>query len=675
MGQVRTEDIRNIAVCGHGTSGKTSLIEAFLFKAGVTSRAGKAAGDSTVCDYEPDEKERTVNSAVCHLEWEGNWFNFIDTPGAPDFIGDTIGALAAVECVVICIDATAGVKVNTRRAWELAAERGLPLVIAINRLDMDNANWEENVVTIKELFGGKCTPFALPDAAGPGFSKISTLLDSADADEEIKSALIEAIVEADDDLMNKYLESEEISPEKMGGAISKALLGGSLIPMFPVCAAKDIGVKELLDFLASYAPSPATEFARVLHEHGKEEEIPFAPAADGPFRGQVFKIKMDDFTGKISFIRVLSGTLKPASNFQVDRLNKPVKYGPIYNIQGKEMSKPLDEAVAGQIVVVSKVEDLDVSDTLANDRRLSFDRIDFPQPMYSRAVRPKERKDEARISESLEKLASEDQTFKIRRDQQTNELVVSGNSELHLRIMLERLKNRYKVEVSQSAPKIPYQETITRKAFAKYRHKKQTGGRGQFAEVHLRLEPMPLDGEENFQFINEIRSAAIPTQYIPAVEKGVINIMKEGVVAGCQVVKVATAVYDGKHHEVDSSEAAFLVATRNAFRIAFKEGKPVLLEPIVDIAITVPTSMVGDIMGDLSRRRGRITAQDSKGPFQIVQAKVPLAEVQEYATELTSITGDEGSFTMEFSHYDSVPGNIQQDVIARYEASRSKEAE
>jgi len=678
MAKYEVGDIRNVAFFGHGNTGKTTLAEQMLVEAGVLKRAGSVDEGTSNLDFEDEERERkhTIDSSIVHFSWRGKEINLIDTPGYSDFIASVIGAAAVVETAVITIAAPAGIEVNTRRVWAIASEAGLAKVILISKMDGENIDFPALLKSIQEVFGSNCVPLFLPVGVGGDFQGIVNVLSPpnelpagvvGDVD-AAKEAITESIVEANDELLEKYLGEEQISAEELSSAFVGSMVAGQVVPILCCSTVKGIGVKEVMDFLAMNTPSPVEGLKR-RYQSG-EEEVEITPDPNGPFIAQVFKCLTDPFVGKVSFFRVFSGTMTAGQVYN-SRTGRAEKVTQIFRPQAREQEQ-VERAIPGDIIGVTKVEGIAISDTLCDrEANVSLPKLIFPQPMVAVAVEPKARGDEQRISEALSKIADEDPTFKVSRDTQTNELVITGMSTLHLDVILSRLKNRFGVEVTTKEPKIPYRETITRNAEGKYRHKKQTGGRGQFAEVWLRIEP--LERGAGFEFVDEIVGGAIPSQFIPAVEKGIREAMQQGIIAGYPVQDLRVRVYDGKDHPVDSSEAAFKIAAARAFKNAFMEAKPVLLEPIVNMEIVVPSKYMGDISGDLNSRRGRIVNVDASGDMQIIKAQVPMAEVMNYATQLRSITGGTGSFTMEFSHYDVVPARIAEAVIAKSKPREEEE--
>jgi len=681
MAKYETGSIRNIALVGHGQTGKTTLAEAMLFKAGATSRWGKVEDGTSILDSDPEEKERkiSIDSALAHFNWQGNEVNLIDCPGYPDFVGHATAALCVVETAVVAIGATAGIEVNTRKVWSLAQEDGLGRIIVLTKMDGDNVDLPALLATLKEVFGQGCIPLTLPIGVGPGIKGVvNTLNPPADCPAAVKDqvdeahqALMDAIVEVDDALMEKYLAEQAITPEELGKAFRKAVATGKVVPILCCAAKKEIGVEEVMNAIVSYAPSPLDGAQREVTIGDNREPSPVEPRADAPFVARVFKSVTDPFVGKLAFFRVFAGSIGFEAGLYNARPKRSDKINQFLRIMGKEQA-PISRVIPGDIVAVSKVEDILISDTLCDPKHpVAFPPIKFPVPMVALAVEPKSRGDEQKISGSLNKLADEDPTFKVSRDRRTGEIIITGMSQLHLDIMIGRLKRRFEVEINTKQPKIPYKETITGRAEGHYKHKKQTGGRGQFGEVYLRVAP--LERGKGFEFVDNIVGASIPGQYVPAVEKGVRETLEKGVLAGYPVEDVQVEVYDGKHHEVDSSEASFKIASSKAFKEAFRSARPVLLEPIVIVEITVPSKFMGDISGDLNSKRGRILDVQGVGDLQIIRAMIPMGEVMKYATQLRSMTGGQGSYTMEFSHYDVVPARVAETIVAQAKVQEEEE--
>ena len=677
---VDTNDIRNVVLLGHGGSGKTSLAEAILHKTGATSRLGSVDEQTSICDYYDEEKEHqhSIKSTAVHTNYKDKLINIIDTPGSPDFVGPAIKAIGAAETALIVISAAAGIETNTRKLFELAAKAGKPRVLIVNKMDAENIVFADLLKVIQETFGLHCRCANLPGADRASVIDCtenktgnSPLMDVGKAHTE----LIESIIEADDQLMESYLGGEEIAAEKIASVFVQALKSGTLIPIVFTDARKEIGISELLDIIVKYTPSPVQAKAVQLKDGQNVMELKPDPA--GPLAGMVFRVGFDPRSNmKYSGIRIFSGTIKSDTGLLRNDEKKSVRPGHILKSQGGENNE-INAGTAGDIITLAKLEELKIGD-LIHDGKVTgrFDVPAVPEPMFSLAIEPAARGDEQKIGSALDKLCEEDPCFKFKRDQQTKELVISGLGDLHLRIMLEKMQNRSKLSVVSKEPKIPYRETITVKADGHYRHKKQTGGAGQFGEVYLRVEPAERNSDPPLQFSWDIFGASIPGQYEPAVFKGVNDVMQSGAVAGFPVQDIKVSVYDGKSHPVDSKEIAFRLAGKGAFADAIQKAKPVLLEPIVNMEITIPNENVGDIAGDLASKRGRVLGQEMlAGNFVVIKAQVPLAEVAQYNSQLKSVTGGRGSYSMTLSHYEIVPPNVQQQIVAAHAKQKEKEAE
>ena len=673
-----TANIRNIVLLGHGGCGKTSLAEAMLHKTGATNRLGSVDDGTSVCDYYDEERQHhhSITSAVIHIEHAGKLINIIDTPGYPDFIGPAIKAVPAAETAVILISAAAGIETNTRKLFDLATNANMSRLIVINKIDAENTDLPTLVKNIQETFGTKCRCANLPAADK---TSIIDCIENQTGDSPLADVaqshtdLIESIIEADDQLMESYLAGENISAEKIASVFVEALKSGTVIPIVFTNARAEVGVTELLDIIAKFTPSPIQANAAKLKDGETETQLKADPAA--PLAGLVFRTGFDPRSNmKYSTIRIFSGTIKSDTNVLRNDEKKGIRPGHILKSQGGENNE-IDFGIAGDIIILAKAEDLQIGDLIHAGRAAGmFDMPAVPTPMYSLALEPAARGDEQKIGSALDKLCEEDPCFKVTRDQQTSELVASGLGDLHLRIMLEKMEKRFKLSITTKEPKIPYRETITAKAEGHYRHRKQTGGAGQFGEVYLRVEPADRDADPSLDFSWDIFGASIPGQFEPAVHKGVNEVMLSGVVAGFPMQDIKVSIYDGKSHPVDSKEVAFRAAGKGAFKDGVLNAKPVLLEPIVNIEVTVPAENMGDITGDLASKRGRVLGQDMlPGNFITVKAQVPLSEVMQYSSQLKSVTGGRGSYAMSLSHYEIVPPNVQQQIVAAY--SKKKQSD
>lgn len=672
-----TADIRNIVMLGHAGSGKTSLAEAILHKTGATNRLGSIDDKTTVCDYFDEEKEHghSIHSAIVHTEHAGKLINIIDTPGYPDFVGPAIKAVSAAETAVIVISAAAGIETNTRKLFQLATGTNMPRIIVINKMDSDNVDFSELINAIKETFGTQCR-FANMLSADKKSVIDCISNDSGDSPlGDVASAhtdLIESVIEADDELMEKYLGGEEIPQDKIASVFVTALKTGTLIPVVFTDAKSETGITELLDIIVNCTPSPVQAEPRTLKDGDNVTEL--KADSSGPLAGLVFRISFDPKSNmKYSAIRIFSGQLKSDTSLLRSDEKKAIRPGHILKPQGPETDE-IEAGVAGDIVMLAKVDELKTDDLIHDGKaKGKFEVTAAPEPMFSLAIEPATRGDEQKISTAIDKLCEENPCFKVARDAQTKELVVSGMGELHLRVILEKMEKYYKLTVNTKQPKIPYRETITAKAEGHYRHKKQTGGAGQFGEVYLRVEPAERNSDPPLQFSWDIFGGSIPGQFEPAVLKGVKDVMQSGVVAGFGLQDVKVSVYDGKHHPVDSKEVAFRAAGKGAFIDAVKKAKPVLLEPIVNMEVTIPADNMGDIAGDLASRRGRVSGQEMlAGNMIAVKAQVPLSEVTQYSSQLKSVTGGRGTYSMSFSHYELVPSNVQQQIVAAHEREKQQ---
>ncbi|MBK9119905.1 MAG: elongation factor G [Phycisphaerales bacterium] len=673
MGAFAVEKIRNVAFVGHAGAGKTTLGEALLFKAGLTTRLGSVDDGSSLLDYDDESKERkhSVDSSLLHLEHHGHLLNLIDAPGMPDYAGPAFSALAAVDTAAVVISATSGIGVNTRRMFQQAKSFGLARMIVVTRIDGENVDLVELLKGITETFGPECHPINLPSGGGKA---VIDVLEKAGGTADVlnvaecHTALVDAIVETDEALMEEFLVSGEIPEDKLGPAIGGAVASGHVVPVLFVSSRGDVGVTELLDAIVKFAPSPAVGKQReLLRGTGADRvavPLPADPAAD--FVAQIFKITSDPKSNiKYSVARVFSGTLAADGQFFTSGERKGQRPGHLFKLHGGAHHE-VPVAAAGDLVAFSKL-DFKIGDVIfgkADEGTIEMPKR--PAPMYALAIEPKARGDTEKIGTALHRFADEDPCFEVLRDTETGELVMRGLGDQHLVVLLSKMKRQFKVEVDTHIPKIPYRETIAGSAkYVEYTHKKQTGGAGQFARVFIDLEPNERGA--GYEYIDKIFGGVIDQSFRPSVDKGVRDQMKRGVIAGCPVVDVKVSLVDGKTHPVDSKDVAFQVAGRQAFKKAFLQSKPILLEPVVNMEITVPADNMGDITRDIAGKRGQILGQDVlPGNQVVVRAQVPLAEVAGYASQLKSVTGGQGSFMIEFSHYDVVPPNVQQQIVAQY---------
>jgi len=674
MPKYSTESIRTVALVGHAGAGKTTLAEALLARAGAVAAAGSIERGNTVCDFDALEKayKHSLASAVVNFAWKNVHIHLVDTPGSPDFMGQAIGALAAVDTAVVVVNAETGIQLATDRMLKWAAKRNLCRFIVINRIDAENADLPAMLARIQQSLGRECLPINLP--ANNGTEVVDCFFNpEGESDfssvKEAHAALVDQVVEVDEQLMAKYLEQGEVAPEQLHEPFEKALREGHLIPVCFTSAKNGAGVEALLDVLARLAPSPLEGNAPpFLKGEGTEAQEFFAvPGPKAHVLAHVFKVIVDPFVGKVGVFRVHQGTITPNSQLFVGDARRAFKVGHLFTLQGKDYVET-DVLVPGDIGAVTKVEEIEFDCVLHDSHdedHIHLRPLEFPEPMHGIAVEPKKKGDEQRLFEVLHKLEMEDPCFKVERHAATNETVIRGLGELHIRTKLEKLQQQYKMELSVKPPKIPYWETITRPAEGHCRHKKQTGGAGQFGEVFLRVEPLPRG--KGYEFVDKVKGGVIPSVFIPAVEKGVRMALDSGVIAGYPVHDIRVTVYDGKSHPVDSKEVAFVSAGRKAIIDAFSKALPIVLEPIVNIEVAAPEKFIGDLTSDLSGKRGQVTGTDSAGgDLTTIKGQAPLSELADYQTRLRSVTGGQGSYSIEFSHYAPVPPHTQAQLVSRH---------
>ena len=678
-----TSQIRNVALVGHAGAGKTSLFEALLFAGGAITTQGSIERGNTVSDHDPMERERqhSINMSIAPIDHGGIHINLIDTPGYPDFRGKTLSALAAVETCAIVVNASNGVEYSTARMMEYAKARRLCRLLIVNKMDHDEADLEMLVEQLREAFGNECLPINLP-AKGR-----STVVDcffnpSGEADfgsvADAHQRIIDQVVEINEDVMGHYLEEGEagLSGQELHDAFEQCLREGHLVPICFVSARTGAGVRELLDLFEKLMPNPSEANPPLFVKGSGADAEPFRtePDAGKHVVADVFKIINDPFVGKLSVFRIYQGTVRRDTQLLIDDGKKPFKVGHLFKLKGKDHVE-IEDAIPGDIAAVAKIEDIHFDAVLHDSHdedQIHLKPINFPQPMFGLAIEPATRGQEQKLANALGKLAEEDPCFRIEHHKELNETVIRGLGELHLRVILERMKERYGVEVTTRPPRIAYRETISANADGHHRHKKQTGGAGQFGEVFLRVEPLPRGG--GFEFVDEVKGGTIPGQFLPAIEKGVRQVLDTGAVAGYQLHDVRVIVYDGKHHPVDSKEVAFTTAGKKAFLDAIAKARPLVLEPIVNLDVTVPAEHMGDITGGLSTKRARINGTDSlRGGELIVKAQVPLAEIGDYSNELKAVTAGRGRYTIELSHYEAVPGNVQRQLVDAYKPKQEEE--
>jgi len=684
MAKYTTADIRNVALTGAAGAGKTTLAEHLLHNAGVIGRAGRVEDGNTVSDYDDLEKDvgHSLDSAVVHFDHNGSHINLIDTPGLSDFIGKTISVFPAVETVIVTIGADTGINPVVRRLLKTAEERNLPRVIVVNKIDQDG-DLAGLLSAIQETFGSVCQPVNLPADGGKAvvdcFQNAEGSSDLGDV-ADFHTGIVDQVVEVDEELMEQYLEQGEVKPEQLRDPFKRALREGHLVPVCFTSARENVGLKELADVIADLLPNPTQGNPRTFEydEGGERKEYIPEANSDKPLVAHAFKVASDPYVGKLCVFRVHQGHVGSDLQPLVDDARKPIRIAHVFKLQGKEHSE-VDRIMAGDIGAVAKVEEINYNSVLHTGdigEHLRLRPLELPKPMYGLAIEGTSKGAETKLGEAMAKLTAEDPTFEMERVFATGETVIRGLGEQHLRMKLRLLKDRYGVEVDSRPPKVAYKETITSKAEGHHRHKKQTGGAGQFGEVFLRVEPLaePTEDGEMFEFIDDTFGGSIPKQFMPAIEKGIRQVLTQGAVAGYPLQGVKVSVYDGKHHPVDSKEVAFMTAGKRAFIDAVNKAKPVLLEPFVDLEITVPADMIGDISSDLSSRRGRIQGTEMlPGNQALVKAEAPLSEVMTYSAQLKSITGGAGSYTMEYSHDERTPPNIQQEVVAQYKPKEEED--
>jgi elongation factor G len=678
-----TADIRNLALVGHAGAGKTLLAEALLLDAGAIRTKGSLARGTTVCDFDPQEKklQHSLDAAICTFEAGDTRINLIDTPGFPDFVGRSLSVLEAVETVGVVVNAVTGVESVTEKMMAFAKDRELCRLVIINKIDSREAQVEQTLAQVREMFGRECLPLNLPAESGRKVVDCFFQPRGGPTDfgsvESAHTEIVDQVVELDDDLMALYLEQgEELNPDQLHNPFERALREGHLVPVCFVSAETGAGVHELVDIIRKLMPNPAEgnppPFLKGEGDEAARAEV--KPDAAKHVVAHVFKVTVDPFVGKLGIFRIHQGTVRNGSQLFVGDARKPFKIAHLFRMMGKDHTEVVS-AIPGDICAVAKVDELHFDAVLHDSHdedQFHLKSIAFPPPMLGVAIEPERRGEEQRISDALHKLIAEDPCVRVEHHASVNETVLYGMGELHLRMMLERMAERYNVHVKTHPPSIPYRETVTRRAEGHCRHKKQTGGAGQFGEVYLKVEA--LQRGAGFEFVDEVVGGAIPNQFIPAVEKGVRQVLGEGAIAGFPLQDIRVIVYDGKYHAVDSKEVAFVSAGRKAFIDAINQAGPIVLEPIVRVEITAPSQSMGDITGDLATKRGRINGNNSlPGNRVSIGALVPLAELNEYQSRLKSLTGGEGTYTMELSHYDPVPPKKQQELMSAFKPKAAEE--
>ena len=697
MANVEVAKIRNVAVIAHGGAGKTSLVEAMLFNSGMTDRLGNVQDGTTVTDYEPEEIDRkiTITSALAFCNWDKNRINIIDTPGFINFIEDTRGCLRVVDGAVIIVSALSGVKAETEKVWKYACEYEIPRIIFINKMDKETANFERALSELEKSFDAEPVPLQIPIGAGETFSGVidivkmkayplgSGKIEETEIPEDLKSEadnyrkkLVEKIAECDDALLEKYLEGGDLTDAEIINGIKEGSLTRKFIPVTCGAALRNIGIPNLLDSILLCLPSPA-EMAAISPIRGKNpkdgSEIVRKPDENEPLSAYVFKTIADPYAGKLSLFRVYSGTIKADSTIYNATSDSKERVGQLFYLLGKKQV-PVQSMSSGEIGVVAKLKGTNTGDTIADEAKpVVFEKAKFADPIISYAMAPKNKGDEEKVSVSLHRVLEEDPTLRFTRDEETKEMIISGMGQVHIEVTLERLKRRFGVEIEMKTPKIPYRETIKASTSVQGKYKKQSGGKGQYGDCWIKVEPLPRGN--GFEFADKIVGGAIPRQYIPAVEKGIVEAMHEGVVAGYPIVDLRVTLYDGSYHTVDSSEMALKIAGSMAIKKAVQEAKAVLLEPIMKTEVTSPDETLGAVIGDLNSKRGKVQGVEPQaGGNQKIAALVPMAEMLTYANQLHSLTSGRGLYSMEFSHYEEVPAHLAQKIIAERQAQKEEKS-
>lgn len=673
----KPEDTRSFALCAHGGAGKTSFAEAMLFDNGNISRMGSVENGNTVSDFQSEEQKRNISISTSLLTFErkGKTFYVLDAPGYADFTGEMSAAIRVADTAVILVSAVGGIEVQTSKAWEYASHHNAPVAFVISKMDRENADFDKVLADIKSQFSQNALPVFLPIGSADKFSGVTDVLKGEDSD--AKEALIEAAVEMDDALMEKYLEGETIPEADIERTLKQAIAAKRIMPVFAVSSTMNIGVKEFMDFVADYFPSPVDIGGVAAFEDpsngGSGNKVMAEPKLDAPFSALCFKVLADAFVGKLSFIRVYSGKLSSeGTNIYNLTKGEEERISSFKLMTGKD-GKDVKEVIAGDIVAIPKLQSTKVGNTLATKGGFSyrFPHIEFPKPVYSVAVIAKSRADEDKLGNAISKILEEDRCLTFEKNAETRDNVLSGMGDMHIDIVLSKIKERYGVELDTKTPQVAYRETIRKMSEAQGKHKKQSGGHGQYGDVYIRYRP--LERGEGFKFIDSVVGGAVPRNFIPAVEKGLREYMVSGPLAGFPVVDFSAELYYGSYHDVDSSEMSFKLATRLSFKKGIMDANPVLLEPVMDVEVTVPERFMGDVMGDFNSRRGRIMGMEGHGKLQVVKAQCPLAEMFRYAIILRSMTSGEGSFSMEYSHYEEVPAEIAKKVIAAHKTADEDE--
>ena len=690
MNEYKAEKIRNVVLVGHSGSGKTSLAEALLFDTGAVNRLGKVDDNTSISDYDPEEQRRkiSINTSLIPCEINGYKVNVLDTPGYIDFAGEVKSALRVAELAIVVVDAVSGIEVGTELVWQYADELKIPRLLFVNKLDRENADFDRVLAQLRDRFGKGVASLQIPVGKEANFDGQVNVVtrkaylgsDAKEAPvpgdlstrlEEERGRLIEAAAEGDDQLIEKYLGGSELTDDEIRAGLKTGMRRGTIVPVLCGAATPNRGIRYLLQFLTGYAPSPLEAAPAVAKNLATNQEENLTASDTGVLAAFVFKTMADPYVGKLTFFRVYSGAMESSSRVNNARTGGEERIGELYILRGKEQIA-VKKINAGDIGAVAKLQDTQTNDTLCDKGHpLVLAKITYPHPVYAVALTPKTKTDLDKMGAALARLVEEDPTLRVYREHDTSETVMSGMGDSHVDIAVRRLKQKFGVELLTSQPKIPYKETITKVAQVQGRHKKQTGGRGQFGDTWIRFEPLPRG--TGFEFAEEIFGGSVPHSFIPAVEKGMREIILKGVLAGFITTDFRAVLYDGSYHAVDSSEIAFKLAAHKAFKAGIPLAGPVLIEPIMNVSITVPEQFMGDVMGDMNTKRGRVLGMDQKGVWSIVNAQAPLAEIQRYATDLRSMTQGRGYFTMEFSHYDTVPTHIAQQVIEKAKKERAGE--
>ncbi|MBI2939608.1 MAG: elongation factor G [Chloroflexi bacterium] len=683
------DQLRNVGLFSHGGAGKTSLSEAMLLRAGVITRLGRVEEGTTTSDYDPEAVRRriSVQLSLLPLPWRGYKVNVIDTPGYADFIGEVCSAMRVVDAAVILFEAVAGVEVGAERAWQFAREAEVPRLLVVNKMDRENADFYRTLEQIQQRFGKQAVAIQVPIGAQDQFDGVIDLITmkahhgaegtagpipaevQRQAD-QLRERLIEAVAETDDGLINKYLEGEEITEDEVRAALKKAVLAGTLMPVVACAALADRGIAQVLDAIVDHLPSPADRGAVSATNQLTQDSETLRPTVDAPTAALVLKTTADPYVGRLTYFRVFSGAIHSDSHVWNASKNREERLGQLFQVRGRGQ-EPVGQVTVGDIGAVAKLQETTTGDTLCSrDHPVLLPGIRFPEAVFRAAVFPRSKADLDKLGSALGRLVEEDPTITVVKEPDTSELLISAMGESHAEIVAERLRRKFGVDVELKTPRVPYKETVLAPAKAEYKHKKQTGGHGQYGHVFLELEPLPRG--TGFEFAERVVGGVVPKNFIPAVEKGVREALAEGTLAGYPVVDVKVTLYDGSYHPVDSSEMSFKIAAAQAFKKGIDQGRPVLIEPMVDVTITVPEQYVGDVMGDMNSRRARVSGMNPADGLNTIQAQAPLAEMQRYATDLRSLTQGRGTFHVEFSHYEEVPAHIAQAVIAAAKKEREQ---